>query len=192
MNDILIRNVTKRYGPKTVLSNLSCRFPGGQTTCVMGPSGCGKTTLMRLILGLETPEDGEILLPEGARLSCVFQEDRLVNHMSAVKNCRLALRGQDEKIVETLTKLGLGDSMHKPVRFLSGGMARRVSVARALAANADIVIMDEPFKGLDEDTRARAAGVIQEALRGRTLLLVTHDPDEAAIFGGRILDFNAL
>jgi ABC-type nitrate/sulfonate/bicarbonate transport system, ATPase component len=192
MNDILIRNVTKRYGSKTVLSNLSYRFPGGQTTCVMGPSGCGKTTLMRLILGLETPEDGEILLPEGARLSCVFQEDRLVNHMSAVKNCRLVLRGQDEKIIETLTKLGLGDSMHKPVRLLSGGMARRVSVARALAANADIVIMDEPFKGLDEDTRARAAGVIQEALRGRTLLLVTHDPDEAVVFGGRILDFNAL
>ena len=66
------------------------------------------------------------------------------------------------------------------------------SSGTALAANADIVIMDEPFKGLDEDTRARAAGVIQEALRGRTLLLVTHDPDEAAVFGGRILDFNAL
>ena len=192
MKDIVLRNVTKRYGAKTVLPGLSYRFPGGEATCVMGPSGCGKTTLMRLILGLEAPDSGEILLPEGAKAVCVFQEDRLAGHMSAVKNCRLAARGRDAETAEMLTRLGLGDSMNKPVKLLSGGMARRVAIARALLADADIVVMDEPFKGLDEKTRAGVSAVIREAMTGKTRLLVTHDPGEAAFFGGRILDFNLL
>ena len=186
MNAITVRHVFKRYGEAEVLHDFSCAFERGAVTCIMGPSGCGKTTLMRLILGLEKPDAGEIQLDPDTTLSCVFQEDRLIGHYSALKNLRLVTKHKDEAAARALlTLLGLNGSMHKPARTLSGGMARRVAIARALIGEANTILMDEPLKGLDEKTRLRVMEVIRRRTQGKTLVLITHDVTEAEYFGGK-------
>ena len=185
---IVMENLTKSYGEKLALAPFSCTLEAGEIVCLLGPSGCGKTTLLRLLLGLEAPTGGTVTgLPE--RISAVFQEDRLCPAFSAVTNVALALGHgvSREQVISLLAELGLGDALHKPVRELSGGMQRRVSIARSLLFPADMFIMDEPFKGLDEDTRAKVMDAVLRRTRGKTLLVVTHDPEEAAYLGGRII-----
>ena len=185
---IVIENLTKSYGDKLALPPFSCTLAEGEIVCLLGQSGCGKTTLLRLLLGLETPTGGTVTgLPD--RISAVFQEDRLCPAFSAVTNVSLALGRQVPKgeIVNLLTDLGLGDALKKPVRELSGGMQRRVAIARSLLFPADLFLMDEPFKGLDEDTRRTVMDTVLACKKGKTLLVVTHDPEEAAYLGGRIV-----
>ncbi len=185
---IVIENLTKSYGSKLALPPFSCTLEAGERVCLLGPSGGGKTTLLRLLLGLESPTGGTVTgLPD--RISAVFQEDRLCPSFSAVTNLSLALGRQASRgnIVALLTELGLGDALAKPVRELSGGMQRRVAIARSLLCPADLFLMDEPFKGLDEDTRKTVMDTVMARTRGKTLLVVTHDPEEAAYLGGRIL-----
>lgn len=185
MNAIEIAHLYKSYGDTRVFEDFSCAFPKGAVTGVMGPSGCGKTTLMRLILGLEKPDAGEIRRAPGTVLGCVFQEDRLIGHYSALKNLRLVMPEKDDAAAKRLlSELGLGAGMHKPVWELSGGMARRVAIARALICGADTLILDEPFKGLDEKTYARVLEAVKRRTAGKTLLLITHDVTEAQYFGG--------
>lgn len=181
MTDVAIRDVTMRYGEQVVLSHFSHRFSAGRAHCVMGPSGCGKTTLLRLIAGLETPESGEI---EGVgRLAFLFQEDRLISHLSARRNAALVLtgRGADARAGAALKALGLADSMDKPVRELSGGMARRVAIARAVLFESELLLLDEPFQELDEETRAQAAAWVAARTAGRTVIAVTHDRKDAEL-----------
>ncbi len=185
---IVIQNLTKSYGSKLALPPFSCTLEEGEIVCLLGQSGCGKTTLLRLLLGLETPTGGTVSgLPD--RVSAVFQEDRLCPAFSAVTNVSLALGRQAPKgeIVSLLSELGLGDALTKPVRELSGGMQRRVALARSLLSPADLFLMDEPFKGLDEDTRRAVMDAVIERTRGKTLLVVTHDPEEAEYLGGRVI-----
>lgn len=184
MNAIEIRHLYKSYGDTHVLRDFSCFFPSGETTAVMGPSGSGKTTLIRLILGLEKPDSGEIKFSDDVLTSCVFQEDRLIGHYSALKNLRLVMPERDDiPAKRLLTEMDLGSSIHKPVRELSGGMARRVAIARALLCGANTIIMDEPFKGLDEKTHDRLLETVRRHTQGKTLLLITHDVAEAQSFG---------
>ena len=185
---IVIHNLTKSYGDKLALPPFSCTLEAGERVCLLGQSGCGKTTLLRLLLGLDTPTGGRVTgLPD--RISAVFQEDRLCPAFSAVTNVSLALGRQasKEEIAALLRELGLGDALTKPVRELSGGMQRRVAIARSLLMPADLYLMDEPFKGLDEDTRKTVMDAVLERTGSRTLLVVTHDPEEAAYLGGRIV-----
>lgn len=185
---IVIGNLTKSYGDKLALPPFSCTLETGEIVCLLGQSGCGKTTLLRLLLGLETPTGGTVTgLPD--RISAVFQEDRLCPSFSAVTNVSLALGRQVPRaeIVALLTELGLGDALTKPVRELSGGMQRRVSIARSLLCPADLFLMDEPFKGLDEATRQRVMDAVLARTKGKTLLVVTHDPEEAAYLSGRVV-----
>ncbi len=180
MTDIVVRNLEKRYGKLTVLDGFSAVFPAGEITCIMGRSGCGKTTLLRLLLGLEKPSGGEI---EGlpARMSAVFQEDRLCEELSAFGNVRLvAPKRTEEDIRAALAALLLdGEAQTKPVSELSGGMRRRVAIARALLAEGELILMDEPFKGLDEGTRETVITYVKEMTAGRTVILVTHDEEDA-------------
>ena len=188
MANIVIDNLTKSYGPKLALPPFSCALEAGETVCLLGQSGCGKTTLLRLLLGLETPTGGTVSgLPD--RISAVFQEDRLCPSFSAVTNIASALGRQvsREKIADLLSGMGLSDALLKPVRELSGGMQRRVAIARSLLYPADLYLMDEPFKGLDEDTRKMVMDTVLTRTQGKTLLVVTHDPEEAAYLGGRII-----
>ena len=185
---IVIQNLTKFYGPKLALPPFSCALTEGEIVCLLGQSGCGKTTLLRVLLGLEAPSGGTVTgLPD--RISAVFQEDRLCPAFSAVTNVSLALGKEVSRgeIVALLAELGLGDALAKPVRELSGGMQRRVAIARSLLSPADLFLMDEPFKGLDEDTRKTVMDTVLARTRGKTLLVVTHDGEEAAYLGGRIL-----
>ena len=179
--DIVIQNLSKRCGEKQVLQDLSVRIPQGSVCAIMAPSGTGKTTLLRLILGLEQPDSGTISgIP--ARKSALFQEDRLCPNLSAIQNLRMAVpKCSAETAKEILTALGLGNSMEKPVSTLSGGMSRRAALARALAADSDLIILDEPFTGLDEDTRNAAATVIRNHRRNRTLIFVTHREDDLGL-----------
>ena len=185
---IVIDNLTKSYGDKLALPPFSCTLQEGEIVCLLGQSGCGKTTLLRLLLGLEAPTGGTISgLPD--RISAVFQEDRLCPAFSAVTNVSLALgrRASKGEITALLAELGLGDALQKPVHELSGGMRRRVAIARSLLCPADLYLMDEPFKGLDADTRKMVMDTVLARTREKTLLVVTHDPEEAAYLGGRVL-----
>ncbi len=178
MADIVLRNVSKNYGERPVLSALSAVFPEGKISSIRGPSGCGKTTLLRILLGLETLDSGEIAgLPAGR--SAVFQEHRLFEDFSAVSNVCAVLSGRERALViSALTALGLGESLFLPVRSLSGGMKRRVSIVRALLAPGELLVLDEPFTGLDAESKARSIALLREYRRGRTTLLVTHDSFE--------------
>lgn len=176
--DIFIQNISKSYGEKQVLSHFSCTIRQGSCQAVMAPSGTGKTTLLRLILGLEQPEEGSISgIP--ARKSALFQEDRLFPQLSALKNLRMAMpKWNEEEARRLLSELGLEDCLNQPVSTLSGGQARRAALARALLYPGELLALDEPFTGLDEASRLRAAEVIRRFRRGRTLLLVTHREED--------------
>ena len=179
-----LTGVTKRYGGETVLESLTRRLEG--VTALMGPSGRGKTTLARLLLGLEKPDSGRVAVT--ARPPTVFHYDRLPPQLNAVANVALALPGHGEALArQALEELGLSDEdLDKPAAVLSGGQQRRVALARAMLAPADGVVLDEPFKGLDEATAARAMAWTRQKAAGRWLLLITHDPEQAAFFGGTL------
>lgn len=186
--DIQVKHLSKRFGDKVVFADFSAAFPQGKTTCVMGPSGCGKTTLLSLLLGLEQPDSGEITGLSGLRKSAVFQEHRLCEDVSAAANLRLvAPRLSRQEAEALLTGLGLGDSLRQPVREFSGGMKRRTAILRALIAPYDVLFADEPFQGLDQDTKGLVLDYWRERTRGRTVILVTHDLAEAEALGDHIL-----
>ncbi|MBQ9736324.1 MAG: ABC transporter ATP-binding protein [Clostridia bacterium] len=184
---IILQNVNKRYENKVILSNLCLEIPSGEFTALMGASGVGKTTLSRLLLGLEEPDGGSVTgVPE--RRAAVFQEDRLIPSLSAVQNVRLGKRGATRAAAQRLlSALGLEKDAEKPASALSGGMRRRVAIARALLADADFYLLDEPFSGLDDETKAQVMDVVKRALAGKTVLLITHDEAEARFFTERVL-----
>lgn len=186
---VSLLHVSKSFGNHPVLSDLSLTLEPGKIYCLMAPSGRGKTTLLRLLMGLELPDDGSITRPQPFRISAVFQEDRLFEFLTSVKNVRLACEKSaffpmSERLLKELLE---EDALYRPVSGLSGGMKRRVAVARALAAPSDLLLMDEPFSGLDDDTRNRVIQVILRYRNGRTLLIVTHQEEDAAKLGGSIL-----
>lgn len=187
---IEVVNLSKSFDGRPVLSNLSLAFPDGRITCILGPSGCGKTTLLNLILGLLSPDGGEIRGVPLGRIATVFQENRLIDHLSAQSNVRIVRRRgfPEAEILRALESVGLGEAARQPVRELSGGMQRRVALVRALLADSPLVIMDEPFKGLDADTRAAAVAFTRRMLKGRTALIVTHDPAEAVMLDADVLE----
>ncbi len=177
MNDLIIRNLCKSYDGRAVLHHFNLVLPRGSVLGLMGESGCGKTTLLRILLGLERADSGSIIgLPP--RISAVFQEDRLCSEFSPVTNVAIAAPRYTPRaaILECLSALGLGEALDRPVCQLSGGMRRRVAIARALLAEGELLLLDEPFKGLDEETRRTVIAVVRRYMSGRTVLLVTHDP----------------
>ena len=180
-----IQHLCKSFDGKVVLDHVSLTLESGGTACLMAPSGRGKTTLLRCIAGLETPDSGQITdLPE--RIAYVFQEDRLCDGFSAVDNIRLVTGkalGEGE-IRRHLEELGLAGSLDQPVRELSGGMRRRVVISRAVCFGADLLLLDKPFKGLDDEARQQTADYILRHRGAAAILCVTHDREDAAALGG--------
>ena len=195
MQNVRMKNISKTYGDKHVLNHVSKEFPAGETTVIMGASGCGKTTLLRILLGLEMPDNGEVIgMPE--KVSVLFQEDRLCMDVSAYENIALVLerkvtRAQKEAqkhiIQQEAAQVGITEEdLKQNVMELSGGMRRRIALLRALLYDADCVILDEPFKGLDAATKQIVMRYVKEKVVGRTTFLVTHDAAEADFFGRNI------
>ena len=182
-----LHELTHRYGENTVLNNISLTLEPGERVALMGPSGCGKTTLLRLALGLLQPSEGqaENTFP---KTGVVFQEPRLLAWRTALDNVNLVLGDKAETLSRSrscLTQMELEDAAEKYPRELSGGMQQRVALARALVSDPDLLILDEPFKGLDQELRMRILRQIGKTQAA--ILLVTHDPAEAQALGCRVL-----
>jgi len=186
--ELRVDNLCKSYGGVPVLRNVSF-IAGPGVTCVMAPSGTGKTTLLRILLGLEPPDSGSITGLEGRRISAVFQEDRLLPDRSAPENLRFVLGPafQRREVLALLAELGLAEAAEKPVREFSGGMRRRTALARALSVPFDLLLLDEPFAGLDQENRLRCIQAIRRRSAGKAVLLVTHDQADAEALDAGII-----
>ena len=177
MMELVVTDLKKSYDGRPVLDGLSFTVPVGLTR-IAGNSGIGKTTLLRILLGLERADSGTAA-PKDLRWAAVFQEDRLLEQLDAAGNLRFALgAAYDETAARALlAELGLGDAGGKRVRDWSGGMKRRLALARALLAPSDALALDEPFTGLDADNRAAAQRCVARAAREKIVLLVSHEDD---------------
>lgn len=184
--DVVLRSVTKAFDGVTVLDGLSLTVKGDGVTALMGASGRGKTTVTSLILGLVKQDAGEIENPH-REISCAFQDPRLLPWLSAVDNVSLVLRGSHKEkrrvAEEILTRLGLGDALGKRPDELSGGMQQRVSLARAFASPHTLLILDEPFRGLDAENKRVVLDMIREEAERVPVILVTHDATDAEALG---------
>lgn len=174
---ISFKNVSFSYGKKKILTDFSLDIKYGDRICLFAPSGFGKTTLLRLIMGLETVKKGSLEGVKGKTVSAVFQEDRLIPQKTVFQN--LALFGDERAITEALEALGISDAANLYPSELSGGMARRAAIARALVRDADIYLFDEPFNGIDKENLLKTAEFILKKTMGKTFIAVTHSREEA-------------
>ena len=173
-----------------VLKELNLTIKKDKITVILGRSGCGKTTLLRLIAGLEGVSLGEINFKEQAKIGFVFQEPRLMPFLNVYENIVFALKKHeiDEvKIDRLISMIGLSDFKFAAVSQLSGGMSSRVSLARVLAYEANLILMDEPFAALDAFTRASMQAEILKLQAGKTIIFVTHNVDEALYLADEII-----
>lgn len=191
--EVQIKNLYKSYDNHVVYDNLNMSFFKNKITVLLGPSGCGKTTLLNIIGGIEKKYGGEVILKDRS-ISYIFQEDRLIPNLTVFENIAFVLKSVMSK--EEVTKITnkylnlvkLWDYKDMIPRKLSGGMKRRVAIARAFAYKSSLLLMDEPFKGLDMKLRNE---IIEEFIRihnedKRTVILVTHDIKEAEALGDEI------
>lgn len=183
MKHFYIRNLNISYQGMPVIKDLNIEFPSTGIVHISGPSGCGKTTLLQAIAGLVEYEGTiETGLENGERLSYVFQDDRLLPWFSARTNAALTASGSIDKkdtllIAEKwLSELGLANDMDKHPDELSGGMRQRVNIARALVNDARIILLDEPFKGLDAILKSKVEAIFNELSKEKLLVMVTHEP----------------
>lgn len=184
---ITVKNLNKHFDDKKVIDNFSVVLKEGRITTIMGTSGCGKTTFAMILLGLLAPDSGTVEGLEGKRISAVFQEDRLIEHLSAIENIKLVM-GDDpdvDEIKRELAEVELeGALITKPTSQLSGGQRRRVAIVRAMMAESDFICLDEPFKGLDAGTKQKVMSYVKRKVEGKTVLLITHDIEERQFFEG--------
>lgn len=184
---ITIDRLTLSYGSQQVLKDCSLQVEAGSRVALMGPSGCGKTSLINVIAGLLTPDSGKVSV--NGKVSYVFQEPALFPWLTAVDNINVVLSDGPETLPraeQLLEAVGLSDCRDKYPHQLSGGQKQRIAICRALAYGGDILLLDEPLKGLDADTRDQVSALLRQEWTGKTLLLVTHDPSEAQSLCDRV------
>ena len=183
-------HIQKELGGKKILSDVSLVMEEGGVYCLMGPSGIGKTTLLSILMGLMKPDKGTLAGFSGARISAVFQEDRLLEEENAVENVALVCDNKADrtKAEALLSELLPGERWEKPVGAYSGGMKRRVALCRAVAHPSDLLLLDEPFTGLDRKSREMAAAFLLRHRNGRTVLAVTHQPEDVQLLGAEVLN----
>ena len=190
-----LQHISKSYDGLPVLKNQNLSFQQGQCYCLMSPSGSGKTTLLRILMGLEQADHG-LILADGTPqdmsslpASAVFQEDRLCESFSPIENVAMCA-GRSLKaprIKWELARLLPEECLNRPVSTLSGGMKRRVAVARALLIPSHILLMDEPFTGMDDELKRNVISYIREKQDGRLLILSTHQEEDVELIGGELV-----
>ena len=188
-----LKEISLSFGGHAVLSNCSLHLAPGERIALMGPSGCGKTTLLRTALSLQQPDSGTVIC-RARKPAAVFQEPRLLPWLTALENINLVLSDTPDTLPAAsswLEHMELADSAGLYPAELSGGMQQRVSLARALSCEPDLLVLDEPFKGLDSALYDRILEVLKKALDGASLLLATHREEEALALGCRIVRYYA-
>ena len=205
---IQFKNIVKSFEDgQVVLKGVSLDIYENEFVTLLGPSGCGKTTLLRILGGFLQPSEGKVLFdgedivsvpPYKREINTVFQKYALFPHMDVYDNIAFGLTLKKEpkdvieqKVMRMLRLVSLEDYAHRNVTELSGGQQQRIGVLRALAASPPIVLMDEPFRGLDRATRERVIRFSRPLMAGRTAIVVTHDPEEPAMLGGSVYEINA-
>ena len=178
---ILIDSITKSFGEETVFEDFFAELPDRGCVCYFGPSGSGKTTLFNILAGLVAPDSGTITFPAGAKVSFAFQEDRLLPWISAAENVEQVLTGDDAhaQALHWLERVGMAEAADKLPGELSGGMRQRVALARALAYGGDVLLLDEPFRGIDAQMKETVFSLLEIEKKERLIVLVTHYPEEA-------------
>jgi NitT/TauT family transport system ATP-binding protein len=191
--NVQLSKITKRFGSTVAVKDLTLTLPEQGTVAIMGPSGCGKTTLLQMLAGLQRPNQG-MLKCTASSIAYVFQEPRLLPWRTVEDNIKLARNQKtppSKTAAQWLEAVGLGDCAARYPDELSGGMRQRVAIARALYCESDLLLMDEPFRGLDEATRAKVMELVRNERNapGKLTLLVTHDKAEALALADSVLLF---
>ena len=202
---LVVTDLSKTYREKDVLKKVSFSVRDGEFLSILGPSGCGKTTLLRMLIGLLPPDTGSIKKdgeditlahPSKRGMGIVFQNYALFENMTVLQNVEYALKfhGTDkadarEKALQMIEKVGLSEHTGKKPKNLSGGQQQRVAIARTLALNPDIVLLDEPMSALDVATRLSLRVQLKRLQKefGTTMIYVTHDQEEAFAMSDRIM-----
>ena len=193
---IVFEHVSKRFDSLVVLEDFDLRIGQGEIVGIVGPSGVGKTTILKLMTGIVSPDEGRVTVTEGT-LAYVFQEPRLLPWRTALDNVAVALRakgvGKTEARAQAsrwLERVGLKGFEHYHPEELSGGMAQRVSIARAFATEPRILLLDEPFSNMDAALKGSVMSILQDMIKegGITVVLVTHDLTEALQLADRIVE----
>ena len=169
----------KRFGAKVIFSDRSFEFPDGGRTAILGESGKGKTTLMRMLSGLDRDFNG-VICGQPQRPMVLFQEDRLSEGISVMANL-LAVTDDRNAASRVLRDVGLGCEERVITRNLSGGMKRRLAIARILLLDFDVLFLDEPFRGLDAENKARVASLLLDRSAGCTVVFITHEEEDIAL-----------
>lgn len=203
------KNIRKEFNHKEILKGISFPVYKGELMSIIGPSGCGKTTLLRILIGLESMDDGQIFLegkdisnvhPSQRKMGIVFQNYSLFENMDVLENVAYPLRNAtkcskaeaDKKALELLDMVGLTDCQHKYPAQLSGGQRQRVAIVRTLSLNPDIILFDEPMSALDANIRLTLQKEIKELQKQihTTMIYITHDVEEAFLLSERIMIMN--
>lgn len=197
---VAAKNIWKNFGDLNVLKDFTIEFTSRGINCIFGPSGCGKTTLINILSGLMVPDGGQIIFPDNKTVSFVFQEHRLIPWIDVEKNIRFILpknldRDGGNSIVEKVLDLvELSEFRTLLPHELSGGMKQRASIGRALARESDVLVLDEPFKGLNYELKKKLMDYVID-LKQRTgcmVFMITHDIDEVIYMGNYVYVFKGL
>lgn len=202
MKKLELKNIKKTYNETIVLDGFSALCDSSKPSCIMGESGAGKTTLLNIIIGLVSADcgmvgysfqSGTVMTDGGYRTSAVFQETSLVAHLNPVINVAMVLGHNSDKkrIKQELGCLIDEEFLDKPCAQYSGGMKRRVEIVRAIMADSDIVVMDEPFAGLDDTTKNKVIDYIMDNIGDRILIISTHDLSDAEKLGANVFFVDA-
>lgn len=183
MSNFAVKNLKLSYGERAVVENFSFDFTDGTAFALMGASGCGKTTILSALVGLLQPVSGDLADFATVKKSVLFQEDRLLPWCTALENVALCSDAREAK--KWLCAVGLGDKLAEKPTKLSGGQQRRVAIARVIAYGGEVLILDEPFSGLDEEIKQEIATILKANFK--KIIFTTHDEDEANMFKATVI-----
>lgn len=185
-----IKDLYKSFDGKIIFNDASFNFPENKITYILGESGRGKTTLLRILAGLDKDFEATIQ-PIYSKISYVFQEPRLLTAISSLENVKIVRENSEAESIKLLSLFELEDALNKKPEELSGGMKMRVNLARALNYNADLYLMDEPFSALDDAMKDRILPKVFEILKNKTVIIVSHNIDEANKYADNIINLSS-